>query len=597
MLKPVADSETFLKIEASVGSSPLHPSIRAAEEDNNNAGEEVQVREDNEFDDDSDEEEEEEDDIDEEEDQIEEDAKEEEDDEPPIPPLLPSFQNSPIYIAFQNPAYIYFALTVNVAIYLPTLLDLLLDWWNNRDITFQGDGDVSEEHDSLLERVFMALINITFGLVLLILRGEKNVAYYFTWFHILQVIGNWGAVLVLCRKLVPKHFTGGNILGAQLSLAVAVLVILFQSSEYWAVALTVVSMGMHIYFLIIRIFCPWFMDLRSRQVLFGKESLSIKESCALWYFLSTIFAIVIPLVTTVALKRFNHYSYDIYDICTVLLSFSLFGIIVNTVPGRLARNAVDKEKKKALHTKQILVRYMGHEVRSPLNVLISGLTILQADISKLQSAEERAALLDTVVSMQQQSEDLLKTMNELLQLEKMESSAFFIEEKMAPCSDLLKMAEKYDIAARERGITFSVRSLLVVDEQPATVPREEEGSGEPRDIECGSSDDDTKVPDPVAAATTLSVYIDELKVGQVVRNLITNATKFTPAEKAITVTLRRATPADLNEDRLVTESPSSQKKRKVRVISAEQSGYCLDGHVVFEVADTGVGIALENKSK
>ena len=85
------------------------------------------------------------------------------------------------------------------------------------------------------------------------------------------------------------------------------------------------------------------------------------------------------------------------------------------MPGRLARNAVDREKKKALEMKKSLVRYMSHEVRSPLNVLVSGLKLLQTDISKLQSPEgEKAGLLDNVVaSMQQVSEDPLKTINEL----------------------------------------------------------------------------------------------------------------------------------------------------------------------------------------
>ena len=50
---------------------------------------------------------------------------------------------------------------------------------------------------------------------------------------------------------------------------------------------------------------------------------------------------------------------------------------------------------------------MGHEERSPLNVLVSGLKLLQTDISKLLSPEgEKAGLLDNVVaSMQQVSED------------------------------------------------------------------------------------------------------------------------------------------------------------------------------------------------
>ena len=508
--------------------------------------------------------------------------------------LLPSFRDTPIYLAFQTPTYIYFALIVNVAIYLPTLLDILLDLKSYRDMTFQDDVDIGEEHDSLLERAFMAVINISFASVLLILRNDKDVAFYVLWFHAPQFVGNLGVVLILCRKLVPKYFSAMNILCAQfffgLGISIAFSMFGESSGGSWLNILVAISLILTWYFLLIRISLPWLRDLWTRGVLFGKESVTIRESCALWYFISTILIIIIAPGATLAGKHFDLASTDIYDVCLVLFSFCLFGIILNTVPGRLARNAVDRERKKALANKQALVRYIGHEVRSPLNVIASGLKILQADISKLQLLEEeRAVLMDTVVSMQQESEDLLKTMNDLLQLENMESSAFSIEEKVVPCSDLLKMAENCSVSAREKGINFSVRSQIGQQpvEMTAAMPLRE---GEPRDIERGGSED-IKEPDPEAAA--LSVCIDDLKMGQVVRNLITNAIKFTPAEKSITVTLREAIPADLTEEGcLVNEEKTTvtKKKKKRRVPSSDMHS----GHVVFEVA---AEIARENWSK
>ena len=71
-------------------------------------------------------------------------------------------------------------------------------------------------------------------------------------------------------------------------------------------------------------------------------------------------------------------------------------------------------------------------MRSPLNVIMSGLKLLQAEIMKPTSAEERANLMDTVASMHQEGDDLLKILNDLLQLDKLESSAFTIEERMIP---------------------------------------------------------------------------------------------------------------------------------------------------------------------
>eukprot|EP01036_Dinobryon_divergens_P024732 gene24732-33205_t len=332
------------------------------------------------------------------------------------------------------------------------------------------------------------------------------------------------------------------------------------------------------------------MDLGNR-VLFGEESITISELCALWYFLSALFiAVLVPMALAVR-GGFNMANSDLYDVCTVIFSNSLFGIIINTIPGHLAKNAVEREKKKSLETKASMVRYMGHEVRSPLNVLVSGLRILKADIAKLQlSLEDRATLMDTVEFMQQVSEELVRTINNLLQLEKMESSAFFIEEKMVPCSHLLEMAAKFSVPAREKGINFSVRSQLDQQqptERAAVMPAED-------DIERGGSED-IKVPDP---PTAHSICIDELKMGQVIRNLITNAIKFTPPENAVTVTLRHATAADLaDEESVVSAGNVETSKKKGERTPVDRSGYSLSGHVVFEVEDSGVGIAENNLDK
>ena len=76
---------------------------------------------------------------------------------------LSSFHDSPIYIAFKTPAYIYFTLIVNISIYFLSLLDLLLDWRNNKDLTFQEEVTVENKHNSLFEKAFMAVIKIVFG--------------------------------------------------------------------------------------------------------------------------------------------------------------------------------------------------------------------------------------------------------------------------------------------------------------------------------------------------------------------------------------------------------------------------------------------------
>ena len=76
-------------------------------------------------------------------------------------------------------------------------------------------------------------------------------------------LGGGARYLDICRKLIPKHFTAANILGAQLSLALAATIAYagFGPSNLCPSILVILSTGICAYFLVIRITRPWFMDL------------------------------------------------------------------------------------------------------------------------------------------------------------------------------------------------------------------------------------------------------------------------------------------------------------------------------------------------
>ena len=407
-------------------------------------------------------------------------------------------------------------------------------------------------------------------------------------------------VLLICKRLLPKLFTTGKILSVQILFSLASMTSMMgfgHSIAYWPNIVTFLLILGFFYCFMGRIAVPWLIDLRNR-ISIGKEVLTAEELCALWYFMSTLVVIIVVPGIVATIKLYDWSNFNIIDVYVFVYSFAMYGIIISTIPGRVARFSVNQERKNLVESKRALIRYFSHEVRSPLNVICSGLSYLVGDISTLPASKEKTNMLETVTSIRQASEDVVKTTNDLLQLERMDSAAFSIAEEMVPCSELSQLADACSVVAREKGIVFAVNNQF--EEKPADDVKNHESSAalhDLLDIETGSN----KAKEPVERIPFL--FIDKHKIGQVLRNLITNAAKFTPAGQSISVNINSENTVDLME----TSSRKSGKSGKNRLISsrkkkkykayADKNGYSFAGHVTIEIADTGAGIAEANWDK
>ena len=526
--------------------------------------------------------------------------------------IFTSLRHSPIFVAFKTPTLIYFGITVNVSTCIPTIMDLIMDIKNFRDLTFEDEHEHENDvdGDSWIERFFLAILSIVPGSVVLLLRHNSYVPYIYSAVHALQSLGSICTVLLICKKQAPKYFSTSNIICTMIFLSFASITSMLGFGHeilYLPNILTFVLLFIGFYFFIVRIGFPWMRDIWVHSIS-KKKPLSIGDTCAMWYFMNTV-VILVVVHGAVSINKFYEWTnFDSLDIDIFVYSFALYSIINSTVPGRLARIAVDKERKKMVQTKRALIRYLSHEVRSPLNVIHSGLNLLVTDLENLPpTIEEKENLLETFASIHHASGDLLQTMNDLLLLESMDSAAFSIQEKMVPCANLTQIAEQCGVLPREKGIAFAVSNQFDYSQQEepsSSNPKPnllavELAAGQPdllRDIELGGAEP-TKAPESEQQQQLL--YIDEHKIGQVLRNLITNSAKFTPPGESISVTIRQANPADLTEakDASDDESEASINRRVRTERFSQENGYSPCGQVLIEVKDTGAGIAPENWAK
>jgi len=202
----------------------------------------------------------------------------------------------------------------------------------------------------------------------------------------------------------------------------------------------------------------------------------------------------------------------------------------------VAKQELEEKAKQLALTSQYKSQFlanMSHELRTPLNSLL---------ILSRQLAENRRRTLDEkqveyAQTIHQSGTDLLNLINEILDLAKVESGTMAIDTAEVKFVDLEQYLQRsFRQIAKERGLEFEVR-----------------------------------VPDGALE----SLVTDDLRLRQVLRNLLSNAMKFTETGK-VSVVIEAAHPNEWSRDRETLNRA--------------------DAVVAFRVSDSGIGIPDDKHS-
>jgi signal transduction histidine kinase len=162
---------------------------------------------------------------------------------------------------------------------------------------------------------------------------------------------------------------------------------------------------------------------------------------------------------------------------------------------------------------------VSHEIRSPLSVVCAGLEILKADLEALRVA---GSILDLLSDINFANNNAIEILNDTLQYENIDSGIFKLELAVSPLQGLfVGRLEAYKYMAAKKDVTLVIKDLVNVSEYYSLPDSETDGPFVP----------DTKM---IASATTMVLYIDKFRVEQILRNLVSNAVKFTPNNGTIT---------------------------------------------------------------
>lgn len=309
--------------------------------------------------------------------------------------------------------------------------------------------------------------------------------------------------------LVSRYISGLALMGQ-----VAMLVYLFRGQSW--------QMDMHMYFFAsLALMIGWF---DRRAILFAATAISLHHLLLLYLLPAAVFPGDAQLSRVLVHAVIVAFQSVVLIWVSDMIELKFHRIHIMTQERTAASLALEERTREAEHAtaaKSMFLANMSHEIRTPLNAVLGFCHLLQR--TELSSKQE-----DYITKIASSGTTLLRLINDILDFSKNEAGKLDLENRpFNPHSVIEQQIQLMLVDARAKGISLQV---------------------EP---------DDT-LPTPLMG--------DEMRFGQVILNLVSNAVKF-------------------------TESGSVTVRTRVRELTAD------DVLMTVEVSDTGIGMSEEQRSR
>jgi signal transduction histidine kinase len=248
-------------------------------------------------------------------------------------------------------------------------------------------------------------------------------------------------------------------------------------------------------------------------------------------------------------------------------------------------------KQELLAAKRSFIKFVSHEVRTPLNAVSMGLTVIQAEMAQsigyksptdLQSVVDKSDKATALATTKQKtvessavmewfelSQEIVRNttsavdiLSDVLNYDKIESGTLSLElERIAIWQVVEDAVKEFSLAATKKRIDLQLR--FSDNQEGVSFPSRSDLSKEMQDCK---------------------VIGDIVRITQVLRNLVSNALKFTPADGWVQVLVTWHRP---------TKLANGQTLGTFELTKEGSVSFQRNGHVEVQVKDTGAGISKD----
>eukprot|EP00531_Pseudo-nitzschia_arenysensis_P000998 CAMPEP_0116131464 /NCGR_PEP_ID=MMETSP0329-20121206/9018_1 /TAXON_ID=697910 /ORGANISM="Pseudo-nitzschia arenysensis, Strain B593" /LENGTH=972 /DNA_ID=CAMNT_0003625893 /DNA_START=124 /DNA_END=3042 /DNA_ORIENTATION=+ len=271
----------------------------------------------------------------------------------------------------------------------------------------------------------------------------------------------------------------------------------------------------------------------------------------------------------------------VYIVLLLVMSIAvlaiLFTLLFFFLYDRLVRNEI-QGKINLLDAKRNFVRFVSHEVRTPLNTVSMGLTLMHQDIKKreknangemesLVTADDLARWSTLTGEVTNNAEIAVGVLNDLLNIDKIQMGAFKLEMEILPIWDIIEeTTNEFKMMAAKNRTDLDLDLSGLVEAQGTE-----------------SAIDTTTAKTLPLKILNQRLIGDQTRMQQVLRNLLSNAIKFSK-NRGVTVRVY------LRDTATASSNTKMQVPKEFRLADDTIVTLPMSGRIVIDVIDTGVGM-------